>query len=62
EYRKYPLYYFAIQVVVPDNNMHCVLIMSRNSHEHEENERNPTIGLSLPIDKTVSNYVKCGLS
>ncbi|CAF4297830.1 unnamed protein product [Rotaria sp. Silwood2] len=62
EYRKYPLYSFAIKVVVPDNNMHCVPIMSRNSHEHEENERNPTTGLSLPIGKTISNHVKCGLS
>ena len=32
EYRKYPLCSFEIKIIVPDNNMHCVTIMSRNLH------------------------------
>ncbi|CAF0894013.1 unnamed protein product [Rotaria sordida] len=42
--------------------MHCVAIISRNLHEHEDNERNPTTRLPSPIRKTISNHVKCGLS
>ncbi|CAF1258586.1 unnamed protein product [Rotaria sp. Silwood1] len=49
-------------LVVPNNNMHCVTIISRNSYEGEENERNPTTRLSLSIRKTVSKYVECGWS
>ena len=62
EYRKYPLCSFKIKIIVPDNNMHCVTIMSRNLHEHEKNERNPTTRVPSPIRKTVSDHVKFGLS
>ena len=62
EYRKYPLCSFEIKIIVPDNNMHCVTIMSSNLHEHEKNERNPTTRVPSPIRKTVSDHVKCGLS
>jgi hypothetical protein len=62
EYRKYPLCSFEIKIIVPDNDMDHVTIMSRNLHEHEENERNPTTRLPSPIRKTVSDHVKCGLS
>ena len=53
---------FEIKIIVPDNNMHCVTIMSRNLHEHEGNERNPTTRILSPILKTVPDHVKCGLS
>ncbi|CAF3910915.1 unnamed protein product [Rotaria sp. Silwood2] len=36
--------------------------MSRNTHQHEENERNPTTRLPSPVRQCVSNYVKCGLT
>ncbi|CAF4876895.1 unnamed protein product [Rotaria sp. Silwood1] len=36
--------------------------MSRNNHQHEESERNPTTRLPSPIRRAVSNYVKCGLT
>jgi len=62
EYRKYPLCSFEIKIIVPDNNMDHVTIISRNLHEHEENERNTTTRLPSPIRKCVSNNVKCGLS
>ncbi|CAF4579708.1 unnamed protein product, partial [Didymodactylos carnosus] len=47
---------------VPDSNPQSVTIMSRNEHEHEQEERNPTTRLPSPIRKSVSKYVKCGLS
>ncbi|CAF3469772.1 unnamed protein product [Rotaria sp. Silwood1] len=36
--------------------------MSRNIHQHEENERNPTTRLPSPVRQCVSNNVKCGLT
>ncbi|CAF1257415.1 unnamed protein product [Didymodactylos carnosus] len=49
-------------ITVPDSNPQSVIIMSRNEHEHEQGERNPTTRLPSPIRKSVSKYVKCGLS
>ncbi|CAM4975026.1 unnamed protein product, partial [Rotaria socialis] len=62
EYRKYPLCHFQIKIIVPDNNMNSITIMSKNEHEHEQNERNTTTRLPSPIRESISNYVKCGLS
>ncbi|CAF5149066.1 unnamed protein product, partial [Rotaria magnacalcarata] len=59
EYRKYPLCHFQIKIIVPDNNMNSITIMSKN--EHEQNERNSTTRLPSPIRESISNYVKCGL-
>ncbi|CAF4673697.1 unnamed protein product, partial [Didymodactylos carnosus] len=44
------------------SNPQSVIIMSRDEHEHEQEERNPTTRLPSPIRKSVSKYVKCGLS
>ena len=62
EYRKYPLCHFQIKIIIPDNNMNSITIMSKNEHEHEQNERNATTRLLSPIRESISNYVKCGLS
>ncbi|CAF1416800.1 unnamed protein product, partial [Didymodactylos carnosus] len=46
---------------VPDSNPQSVIIMSRNEHEHEQEERNPTTRLRNPttIYKTgVTNIMK----
>ncbi|CAM2730618.1 unnamed protein product, partial [Rotaria socialis] len=32
--------------------------MSKNEHEHEQNERNTTTRLPSPIRESISNYVK----
>ncbi|CAM4989051.1 unnamed protein product, partial [Rotaria socialis] len=42
----------------PDNNMNSITIMSKNEHEHEQNERNTTTRLPSPIRESISNYVK----
>ncbi|CAM4830437.1 unnamed protein product [Rotaria magnacalcarata] len=60
EYRKYPLCHFQIKIIVPDNNMNSITIMSKN--EHEQIERNATTRLPSPIRESISTYVKCGLS
>jgi hypothetical protein len=62
QYRKYSLCTFQIKIIVTDNNMQSISIMSRNTHQHEENERNPTTRLPSPVRQSVSNYVKCGLT
>ena len=41
-YRKYPLCSLEIKITVTDNDMKSFKIMSRNKHQHEENEKNPT--------------------
>ncbi|CAF2161700.1 unnamed protein product [Rotaria magnacalcarata] len=60
KYRKYPLCRFQIKIIVPDNNMNFITIMSKT--EHEQNERNPTTRLPSLIHESISNYVKGGLS
>ncbi|CAM4845378.1 unnamed protein product, partial [Rotaria magnacalcarata] len=62
EYRKYPLCHFRIKIIVPDNNINSITIMSKNEHEHEQNEQNATTRLPSPIREPISAYVKCGLS
>ncbi|CAF3634336.1 unnamed protein product [Rotaria socialis] len=57
EYRKYSLCYFQIKIIVPDNNMNSITIMSKNEHEHEQNERNATTRLPSPIRESISTYV-----
>ena len=42
--------------------MESVKIMSRNKHQHEENEKNPTTRLPSPIRRTVADHVKYGLT
>ncbi|CAF0792096.1 unnamed protein product [Didymodactylos carnosus] len=49
-------------IIVPDSNPQSLVIMSRNEHKHEQKERNPTTRLPSPIRKSVSTYVKYGLS
>ena len=51
EYRKYPLCLFEIKIIVADNNIQPVTIMSSNTHQYEENERNLTASLPslMPI-------------
>ena len=62
EYRKYPLCSYEIHIIVPDYDPSLVTIMSRNTHEHHQKERNPTTRLPSPLRQTVSKYVLCGLS
>lgn len=62
QYRKYPLCSYEIQIIVPDCNQNAVTIMSRNIHQHQQEERNPTTRLPSPVRQSVSKYVKCGLS
>ena len=38
-HRKHPLCSFEIKIIVTDNDMESVKIMSRNKHQHEENEK-----------------------
>ncbi|CAF4578076.1 unnamed protein product, partial [Didymodactylos carnosus] len=49
-------------IVVPDNDVQTVTIMSRGVHEYKEEERNTTTRLLSPVRKSVSKYIKCGLS
>ncbi|CAF1646761.1 unnamed protein product [Rotaria magnacalcarata] len=60
EHRKYPLCHFQIKIIVPDNNVNSITIMSKT--EHEQNERNATTRLPSPIRESISTYGKCGLS
>ena len=62
EYRKYPLCSYEIQIIVPDYDPSSLTIISRNTHEHHQKERNPITRLSSPLRQTVSKYVHCGLS
>ncbi|CAF2088742.1 unnamed protein product [Rotaria magnacalcarata] len=45
-----------------NNNINSITIMSKNEHEHEQNEQNATTRLPSPIREPISTYVKCGLS
>jgi hypothetical protein len=62
EYRKYPLCYYEIQIIVPDYDPSSVTIISRNTHQHQQEERNSTTRLPSPIRQSVSKYVHCGLN
>ena len=52
EYRKYPLYSYEIQIIVPDYDPSSVTIMSRNTHEHHQKERHDYLH---PYDKQYLN-------
>lgn len=61
-YRKYPSCSFEIQIIVPDDDQESVTVMSKNAHEHREEEKNPTTRLPSPLRESVSKYIQCGLS
>ncbi|CAF1398467.1 unnamed protein product [Didymodactylos carnosus] len=48
--------------MVPNSNPQSVMIICRNEHEHEQEERNRTACLPSPIRKSMPKYAKCGLS
>ncbi|CAF1063645.1 unnamed protein product [Didymodactylos carnosus] len=52
----------SYEIVVPDNDVQTVTVMSRGVHEHKVEERNTTTRLLSPVRKSVSKYIKCGLS
>ncbi|CAF4571287.1 unnamed protein product, partial [Didymodactylos carnosus] len=49
-------------IVVPDNDVQAVTVMSRGVHEHKVEERNTTTRLLSPVRKSVSKYIKCDSS
>ena len=54
------VHYVHLKIIVTDNNMESVKIISRNKYQHEENEKNPTTRLPSPIRRTVADHVKYG--
>ena len=60
-YWKYPLCRFEIQIIVPDDHG-SITILSRNTHQHNEEEKNPTTRLPSPIRQCVSKCVLSGMS
>ena len=54
--RKYPLCSFEIKIIVTDNDMESVKIMSRNKYRHEEN------GKKSYNEITIINTMNCSRS
>ena len=61
QYRKYPLCQFEIQIIVSDDD-ELITILSRNTHQHKEEEKNPTTRLPSPIRQCVSQCVQSRMS